>query len=445
MSIRKFIIVWQGQLISTIGSGLTGFALGVWIYQKTRSATLSSMIIFMATLPGILINPLGGLIADRMNRRTVIMLSDLGACLGSLFIAIMIWTNHFELWNVYLGVGFSSLCSGIQSPTYQAAITLLVPKDFYGQAGGMVQIAASAGLLVSPLLAGFLMSSIGLTGIFIIDFITFIYAIVSIIGIKIPLLPKTAEIGEAQATIVTQILSGLRYLKKRTGLLLLAMVLFVTNFLLGFLVALIGPMILSFATPQLLGLGESISGSGMLLGSMGIAILGAPQRLVKWLFSLLFIAGICYGLIGLRANFYTIVIPCFIFFCTFPVINVCVDTLLRKKVLQEIQGRVYALTGMLSQIGVVLAYVVAGPLADRVFEPLFHQNGLLAVTIGKVIGYGPGRGIGFMFIVAGIVLTVVAVLGYCLPQIRKVEVELPDVLNQTDQTQGMLGQVLIKN
>jgi MFS transporter, DHA3 family, macrolide efflux protein len=439
METRKFLILWQGQLVSIIGSGLTSFALGVWVYQKTGLVTLYGMIILMATLPGILIKPLAGLIADKFNRRTVILLSDLGSGLGILFIAIMIWTKHFEIWQIYLGVGFSSLCNGIQVPAYQAAITQLVPKDFYAQASGMMQGASSAYFLVSPILGSLLIGIIGINGIILFDFVTFLYAVGSIMWIEIPLPEKHDEGDITQGTVLTQILGGLKYLKERIGLLVLLIVLFVNNFLFGFLIVLIGPMILSFSTPEMLGLGESISAVGMLVSSIAVVIYGAPKRIIKWLFSFLLISGISYGLIGVRPSFYSIVIPCFIFFLSLPFINVCIDTLLRKKVAHDLQGRVFALTGMITQIGVVLSYIVAGPIADKIFEPLFANGGLLVGNIGRIIGVGKGRGIGFIFIITGLTVVAVSLIAYSIPRVKLLEVELSDVNDKKEVSNNNLS------
>lgn len=426
--IRDFIIIWQGQIVSIIGSGLTSFALGVWVYQKTGLATLYGMVVLFGTLPGVLIKPLAGAIADRFNRRSVVLLSNLGSGLGIVFIAMMIWTNHFQIWQIYLGVAFSSLFNGILTPAYQAAVTQLIPKNFYGQAAGMIQGAASATFLLSPLIAGVLMGSIGIKNIILIDFATFIYASAMIIIVKIPAPEKTDEGSEGAGHIGVQMLNGFKYLKSRSGLITLLFIFFVNNFLVGFLVVLIGPMILSFATPQILGIGQSISAIGMLISSILLAILGVPKRLIKNIFCFLLITGISYGLIGVKVDYYTIIPACFIFFAAMPIINACIDTLFRKKVVQDMQGRVFAIVGMVTQTGLILSYIIAGPLADKVFEPLLLKGGLLAGSLGKIIGIGPGRGIGFIFILTGLAVALVSIIAYSLPRVKSLETELPDAI-----------------
>jgi MFS family permease len=423
----NFFILWQGLLISVIGSGFTSFALGVMVYQKTGLATFYGILALMAFLPGVLIKPVAGYLADHYNRRNIILLSELGSGLGILFIALMIWTKHFEFWQVYLGVGFSSLCNGISVPASQAAVAQLVPKSFYGQASGMMQGLVAAQFMISPILASILMVKIGIHLVLLIDVVSFLYVVVSMLFIRIPAPEKTAEGNLAEGKILAQFGIVFKFLRERPGLLMLHVIAFMCNFFAGFFMVLIGPLILSFTTPQELALAETISSIGMIISSILVAVLGAPRRLVKGLFLSMFIMGICFGLIGVRANFYVIVVPCFIFLLNLPIVGTCVETINRKKVVQDMQGRIFALGGMLSQIGMTLSYSIAGPIADKFFEPLFAKGGLLVGSIGKIIGTGRGRGMGLIFIITGIMLAAIAVIGYSLKRIKRLETELPDV------------------
>jgi MFS family permease len=166
----------------------------------------------------------------------------------------------------------------------------------------------------------------------------------------------------------------------------------------------------------------------MLISSVLVAILGTPKRLIKNIFLFLLISGISYGLIGVRANYFSIIAACFIFFTAFPIINACADMLFRKKVVQDMQGRVFAIIGMVTQTGLILSFIIAGPLADKVFGPLLLKGGLLAGSLGKIIGTGPGRGIGFIFILTGLAIALVSLIAYSLPRVKSLETELPDAV-----------------
>ncbi len=421
---KSFFIIWSGQLVSIIGSGLTGFALGVWVYQKTGMATYYAMIVLFTTLPSILARPFGGVLADRFSRRTLIIISDIGSSLGIFFIAMMIWTNHLQIWHIYAGMCFSSIFTGIGGPTYQSAITQLIPKNFYAQASGMSQASASANYLISPILATVLMPFIGINGILILDFFSFIYAIISTFLIKIPHVADQKEDENGIKIFVKYTLDAMKYLKERRGLTIQITIIVIINFLMGFLVSLIGPMILSFSTAKMLGLGESISAVGMMISSIAVIFIPEPKRLIKCMMRFLFFLGISYSLIGFKASFITIVVPCFVFFMSLPFVNTYGDIVLRRSVDNKIQGRVYAVIGMLVQAGVVLAYIIAGPLSDCVFEPLMSKGGLLEGSVGKLIGVGPGRGIGLIFVIMGIGISLVALIASRLKALKQLENEL---------------------
>jgi hypothetical protein len=100
----------------------------------------------------------------------------------------------------------------------------------------------------------------------------------------------------------------------------------------------------------------------------------------------------------------------------------------QSKVAPDVQGRVFAIQQMIARSSAPLAYLLAGPLADRIFEPLLASDGLLSGSIGHIIGVGPGRGIGLLFIVMGVIKIGVSLTGYLYPRIRHVEDELPDAI-----------------
>jgi DHA3 family macrolide efflux protein-like MFS transporter len=141
---RAFMIVWLGQLISLVGSGLSSFALGLWVYQRSGSVTQFALIALCAVLPRIVLAPLAGALVDRWDRRMVMILSDAGASLSTLILALLLLAGQLAVWQVYLAVALSAGCAAFQEPAYAAALTQLVPRDGFGRANGMVQLAQAA-------------------------------------------------------------------------------------------------------------------------------------------------------------------------------------------------------------------------------------------------------------------------------------------------------------
>ena len=428
IGMRVFILIWFGQLVSLIGSGLTGFALGVWMYQRTGSVTQFALISLSTTLPFIVISPLAGALVDRWNRRWIMILSDSGAGLSTGAIALLLVTGRLETWHIYLATATSSTFSAFQWPAYIATTTLLVPKQHLGRASGMTQLGQALAQLISPVLAGILLGSIKLQGVILLDFATFLFALVTLLLVRFPD-AKTTAAGEAgKDSLLRSAAYGWTYITARPGLLALLIFFTLSNFLVGVVEVLTTPLVLSFASAAVLGIILSIGGTGMLVGSLVISTWGGPQRRINNVFGFMLLGGLCILVAGLRTSVPLFALAAFFFFLGLPIINGSSQVIFQKKVAPNVQGRVFALNGAIAGASLPLAYAIAGPLADRVFEPLMAPNGPLAGSIGQIIGVGPGRGIGLLFIVMGALTILVTLAAYQYPRLRLVEDELPDAI-----------------
>jgi hypothetical protein len=200
----------------------------------------------------------------------------------------------------------------------------------------------------------------------------------------------------------------------------------VINFLWGMVGALIVPMILGFASSERLGLIISIAGTGMFSGSLAMSAWGGPKRRILGVLGFEFVSGLCFILIGLRPVFWLTALGAFCAHVTIAIVSGSNQAIWQSKVEPGVQGRVFAAQHMMARVAAPLAYLLAGPLADRVFEPLLTAGGLLAGSVGRVLGTGPGRGIGLLFVAMGACKMAVAAAGYAHPRVRLVEEELPD-------------------
>ena len=407
-SFKRFLIIWAGQLISNIGSGLTGFALGIYAFQKTNSATSYSLILFFTFLPTFLLNPIGGVLSDRMNRRLMMIIGDLGSTIGLFFILFMMFAGISQMWVIYLGVAVSSIFVALQIPAYKASTTDLIDENFYSKTSGLMQLAESSRYLISPIIAGVLLNFMDIKYILMIDISTFLIAVIAVFWVK-----KELKISTPQRELedfFTNLISGFRYTISHKGILWLLIIASLITFSVGFLQALIGPMILAFTDSKTYGTIMTVSATGMLISGFWIGIFSKIKKHVTILSISLAFAGIFYALLGFSTNKLLIIIPLFLFFFTLPFINTGLDVLIRKNVENNMQGRVWSIGFFISQFGLVIALCISGFLADYLFNPLFQANGLFASTIGRIIGTGQGRGIGFMFILAGIMVLVTAII-----------------------------------
>lgn len=427
-SIRVFTVIWSGQFVSLIGSGLTGFALGVWVYLTTGSVTKLSLIMLSVVVPGIIMSPVAGVLVDRWDRRKAMIFSDAGAAFCTLAIAVLLYLNLLQIWHMYIILSVSSAFSSFQWPAYSAATTLLVPKKHLGRAAGMVQTAEAVSVIVSPAAAGALLMIIEVWGIIFIDFATFLFALLTLSFVRVPRPPVSVEPSE-EKSFLNELAFGWRYISSRHGLFALLLFFAATNFIGGFQNVLLTPLVLSFTSPIILGTVASVGGIGMLLGGIAMSIWGGPKRRIDGILGFSLISGAAMAFAGVRASVPLIAVVFFVVLFTIPIMNGCSQAIWQTKTAPDVQGRVFSVRRMIAMSVMPLSYLTAGPLADRVFEPLMAIDGPLAGSLGEIIGVGPGRGIGLIFVVTGILVVVITIAFYVYPRVRYLEDELPDMVH----------------
>jgi MFS transporter, DHA3 family, macrolide efflux protein len=426
---RTFLFIWLGQLISILGSGMTSFALGVWIFRETGSATPFALTVLFFSLPRILLMPLAGMLADRLNRRWLMILSDTGSAVVTLLVVLLVSTGRLEIWHIYLTATLNSIFSAFQEPAYRASVIMLVPKQHLARASGMMNASDAIQLLLSPLLAGVLFGIIGLGGIIMIDFATFFFAVGALLLVRIPQPKLMAEETKQKASLRRDTAFAWRYLTARPGLFWMVWYFALVNFLLNVSAVLIGPLVLSHADASQLGLVQVAGGFGMLAGSITIGAWGGPRRRIRGVVGFIALAALGMALAGLRESFLVTAAGMFLLLFSIPIASGCSMAITQSKIEPSVQGRVMAMRGMISQSMMPLAFVLAGPLADRVFGPLMLAGGstLASGPLGLLLGTGPGRGIGLMFLLSGGILVLVSALAWSNVHIRRVEDQLPDV------------------
>jgi len=424
---RTFLLIWVGQLFSLTGSGLTGFALGVWVFQNTGSVTQFALISLFTALPGILFSPIAGALVDRWDRRTVLILSDLGAGLCTVSMALLLWAQHLEVWHIYIAMAISSTFSAFQWPAYSASTTLLVPKEQYGRASGMVQLGEAAAQIISPVLAGALMGQIQVWGIMFIDFATLLFAVFTLLIVRIPKPEISAEGQAGKGSLFREAGFGWTYIMARRGLLGLLIFFAISNFTSGIVSVLFTPLVLSFTTPVVLGSILTVGGFGYLAGSLVMSTWGGPKPRIYGILGLSILQGIALFAAGFPPIPTILAGAAFVYFFTSPIINGCSQAIWQSKTAPDIQGRVFAVRRMIAWSSLPLAYLIAGPLSDRIFEPLMAKSGALAGSVGRIIGTGMGRGIGFLYIILGIATIAATLIGFLYPRTRNIETELPDM------------------
>lgn len=426
---HTFRIIWFGQLISTLGSGLSGFALGVWLYEETGSTTLFALSMFVWFLPTVLFAPIAGVLADRYDRRLLMIYADGVAFLATSVIALMVFSGKLVYWQIYVAEIFFSMANTLQWPAYSAATSLMVPKEQLGRAAGMTQIGDAISSLAAPAAAGALYVSAGLRTILLIDMITFLFALGTLWAVRFPQPKKTVE-GEAEGgSIWQEALYGWKYIRQRKGLFHLLLVFATLNFAISITFPLFTPMILQGYNADTLGYMSSIISLGMLIGTLLMSSWGGFKRRIYGSYIGESVIGIATIMTGLFRTLPLITAAQFIGMIALPITNGSSQAIWQTKVAQDVQGRVFSVRRMIAFSIIPLAYLATGPVSESVFSPLLASCGEVSEILGRVFGTGPGRSIGLMFTFFGVIYFVVAQLILLDPHVRKVELTLPDAVS----------------
>ncbi len=387
----KFILLWLGELISAVGGGLTSFGLGVYVFQKTGSATGMALVTLLGFLPTLLLSVPAGVLADRYDRRVLMMLGDGCSALGIIYILICMINGGASLQQICIGVFISSVFSSLLEPSYRATVSDLLTKEEFSKANGLVSLAGSARYLVSPLIAGLLLMVSDVKLLLIIDISTFVLTVISTALVKRGIETRKSE---NQKSFVESMKEGWDAVHSSKGIFLLIMVSAIMTLFLGVFQVLAEPLILAFADSKTLGIGETVCACGMLVSSVILGMRGIKKNYVRVLGISLAMAGAFIIGFGVWENIYIICIFGFLFFAMLPFANNCLDYLVRTNIPDELQGRAWGFIGFLSQIGYVIAYGASGLLAD-----------FMADTLKTNVG----RGAGVIIIFSGICLIVTAV------------------------------------
>jgi MFS transporter, DHA3 family, macrolide efflux protein len=425
---RAFLTIWSGQFVSLIGSGITSFALDLWVYQRTGSVTQYALITLFNVIPPILMAPIAGVLVDRWDRRSIILVSDLLAAIATGFIALLFFSGNLQVWQIAIITTIISTVSVFQRLAMTTTTKLLVADKNLGNAVGLTQISQSIGSLVVPALAGTLVLLVKMEGVLMIDFGTYLFSLLTLLLVRIPThLTTNSEVDEqpqgwaAWAALRRELQFGWQYTLANPNILSLLIYFTVINFLIALVSLLFLPMVLGFLNSSAAGSMVTIGGIGTLFGGLLLGVFGgAKYRITKIMFF-----GVCLGLsiilAGIQPSNILITIALFVGMLSFSLINGISEVLFISNVPVEVQGRVFGLQGMIAASSLPVAYLMAGPLADWVFEPLLAKNGALADTVGRVVGVGAGRGIALLFIVLGILQIAVTLYAYSYRPLRKLD------------------------
>ncbi|MGW1726788.1 non-ribosomal peptide synthetase/MFS transporter [Streptomyces sp. NPDC002306] len=425
--LRAFYTVAGGQFLSMLGGSLSMFALGVWAYQRSGRVLDLALVTMLATLPAVLATPVGGTVADRVDRRRVMLAADTVSALAMAAPAVLLLTHRLSLPAVCLIVTITALATAFHRPAYLAATAQLVPKPYLPQANALVGLGLGFATVVGPLLGGALVAVVGVSGVVAAGVGAFAAGIASLLAVRFPdrLFPRQRE------TFGQALIGGWRFIARRRPLLLLTGFAAVLNLFASVVFVAVQPLVLSFAGVPQLGLVTTIGGLGGVVGGLLMVPWGGTRRRATGMIGATLGVGAGTVLMGLHASLPLVAAGLAVRMGAMAVLNAHWLSIIQVKVGQELQGRVLATNVTLALATQPLGLLAAGPLADHVFAPALREH----AALGDALGTGPGRGMALLLIVCGVCIAVWGTLGLCWRPLRRLEDDLPDATPdpETDQ------------
>ena len=423
-----FTIVWLGQIISVLASSMSQFGLTIWMYDQTKSATAMGLMQVFFITPFLLISPIAGVMVDRHNRKMMMMVSDLAAGVATTLILILQWLGMLEFWHMYVASVIFGLGMSFQWPAYSAAISTMVPKEQYGRANGMMSLIEAGPGVLAPMLAGALLPFIGITGILLIDVVTFLFAIGALTIVYIPQPVRTEEGAHGEGGMLKEAAYGFQYIFARPSLLGLQLIFFAGNLFTGIMFTLVAPMILARTDSNSLVFGsvQTAGAVAAVIGGLIMSAWGGFKRRVHGVLIGWALTGVGAAIFGLAGGVPVWITGSIIMAFISPLVNSSNQAIWQAKVAPDVQGRVFSARRLIAWLAQPIAPIIAGTLADYLIEPQMRTTTTLSQTFGNLVGTGPGAGMSLIIFFCGIIAILIGVLGYFIPAIHNAETILPD-------------------
>jgi MFS family permease len=423
--LRTYYLLTATQTLSQVGSRISFFAVGIAVFTQTAHATPIAVISFCQMLPWIVGAGFAGAVADRYDRRRLLILANAGFVVTSGLLLAAFASGAFRFWQLYALTLANATILTVSGPAFRASVTMLVPDSHRDRANAISQIANPAANAMAPALAGLLYAAIGVSGAILIDIATFGLAILVLLAVSIPMPAQTADGAAMRRAVWRQALDGVAYLWRRPPLLGLCLVVSLVSFLIGGLGVLILPYPLARTHSTVaFGIVLACADVGMAAGAAAMAAWGGTRPRIHTVMPALAFAGLLLAAAGMARTTAELAASFFAFMFMLPFVNAASTSIFQAKVAPDVQGRVFAAMGQLAGLATPLALLVAGPLTDRVAEPAVSSPGWR--TVAWLVGAQPGAGMGLLLVTGGLATTALSLAAYALPAMRRLETTLPD-------------------
>ena len=402
--LSKFLLWWSGQTLSSLGSSMTKYALMIWAYRQQGTALGVTMLALCSYLPSILLSFIAGAVADKWDKKKLLLATDCVMALGSLTVFALYSTDHLRVWHLYLVNLLLSFLGAFESPAVLVSTSLLAPKEQYVRVSGLQNLYSSLVTICTPIFATALMAFAGLEAVFYVNFATF--AMSTVILLFFVRIPNIAAASEGKEPFLRSCLAGIRWLLAHAALWKIILFMSFIN-LLAYITGygILPAMILARTgdNQTALGMVSGAMGVGTLVGGLLVTLAPPAKRRSRVIFLSLALSFLfCDTLWGLRCGVWVWVVGAFLGHVPLPFLNANLTTVMRTKVPIEMQGRVFAARDTVQYITIPIGLALGGLLADRVFEPFMAAASLPARWLAPLVGTGPGAGMAVIFLLTGL-------------------------------------------
>ena len=398
--LKTFLTLWATQSLSQLGSAMTGFALTLWLYQKTGSALQTALLSICSYAPYVVLSIFAGALSDRWDKKKTMLVCDTFAACCTLVILFLLKTDLLRPAHLYILNAVTGLMNTVQQPASEVAMTLITPKKHYQKTSGLTYFSNSLVTILNPVLATAVFAFAGMDGVIVCDLATFVLAFVVLaLFIKIPQ-QRTAE--TKRKSILRESRAGLAYLKENGMILNLILFLAGVNLVASAFDAVLPAMILPRKTGSeaVLGMVTSCAGIASLIGSVIVTLLPKPKNRIRVIYlTMLFSLGTENFVIAFTESPIVWCMAQFLGWVVVPIMGASLNVVLRSTIPVEMQGRVYACRNTLQFFTIPIGFFLGGLLVDEVCEPIMARN---IPWLTGLFGSGKGSGAAMVMFLLGI-------------------------------------------
>lgn len=384
----RFFIVWSGQAVSLVGSGLVQFALVWWLTLTTGSAAVLAGATLAAILPEVFLGPFAGALVDRFNRKVVMVVADSSIAAATVILVLLFASGLIQPWHLYVVLFLRGIGGVFHFPAMQASTSLMVPPEHLARIAGLNQLLRGILNIATPPLGALLISLLPMYGVVAVDVITAMIAVGILLSVSIPQPQKERAVETlTPLALLRDVREGLLYVKARPGLVAILIMATLINFLLN-PAGMLLPLLVTHhfqGGAWHLSLIESGFGIGIIAGSLILSTWGGFKR--KILTSMIGLIGMGSGslLVGLApAEAFSLAVAGFCLFGLMnPITNGPLGAILQTRVEPSIQGRVMTLVSSSAMAMSPLGMILAAPVSEWLgIQAWFIAGGFVTIAMG---------------------------------------------------------------